>query len=76
MNKERRKALDDLVVRLEVIVEELGALRDEESDYYDNMPEGLQASEKGVRAEEAANQLSEALEEIETAITLISEAKE
>ena len=36
-------------------------MRDEEQEYYDNMPEGLQAGSRGDRAEDALNALDEAV---------------
>lgn len=35
------------------LCDELGELRDEEQDYFDNMPEGLQGGEKGEKAQAA-----------------------
>lgn len=78
MNAQRRKALgatmdkitglvtvlgaSDLAGLLSSIAEELDALRDEEQDYYDNMPESLQNGDKGQTAEQAAQSLTEAHE--------------
>lgn len=47
MNKERRKALAALRAQLDNVRAELEAIRDEEQDAFDNMPEGLQQSERG-----------------------------
>lgn len=48
---------------------EVEALRDEEQEAFDNMPEGLQQGERGELSQEAINNL-------ETAAEKISEAKE
>ncbi len=47
MNNERRNKLSAIVGELQDIQSRLEELRDEEREAYDNMPEGLQASEKG-----------------------------
>lgn len=41
---------------------ELEALKDEEQEYFDNMPEGFQTGEKGQTAESAISELDTALE--------------
>ncbi|AVR56139.1 hypothetical protein SEA_REDFIELD_53 [Microbacterium phage Redfield] len=67
MNKQRRKDIEAIVSKLadlealkNEIQEAIEQVRDEEQEYYDNMPEGLQQSDRGYAAEEAANQLDEA----------------
>ncbi|MNR68597.1 hypothetical protein D3C85_1932520 [compost metagenome] len=52
---------------------ELEAIRDEEQDAFDNMPEGLQQSERGEASEEAIRLIDDALESIETATENIDE---
>lgn len=78
MNKERRKAINEAYKRLceyklafdnlpdlEEIKNELEALRDEEQEYKDNMPDSLQDGEKGNAADEAISHMEEALQRIE-----------
>ena len=67
MNKDRRKALGSLTEQLDTlkgklndIQQELEGLRDEEQEYYDNMPESFQMGDKGQAAEEAIGYLDEA----------------
>ncbi len=67
MNAPRRKnlakiieAIEELKSQLEDQMSDLETLRDEETDYYDNMPEGIQASERGERAECSMEALTEA----------------
>lgn len=67
MNNNRRKDISALKARLddldiESLVSDLESIRDEEQDYLDNMPEGLQGGDKGTMAEEAIGALEEALE--------------
>lgn len=65
MNKERRarimKAMN-MINDARVILEQT---RDEESDYFENMPDSLKESERGVAAEEAADKLSEVVDDLE-----------
>lgn len=74
MNKARRKILDQLTTELTDIRERLAEVCNEEQEAYDNLPEGLQASENGERAQTAADALSSACDELETALTSIDEA--
>lgn len=62
MNKQRRKALAEIKEKAEQLFQMLESLRDEEQDYYDNMPEGLQASARGEAAEAAISSLDGAVE--------------
>jgi hypothetical protein len=76
MNKERRSALSEGLMNLENSIElfdvlkervarELSVIEDslnDEQDYFDNMPEGIQNSEKGEMAQEAIDKLQEAVD--------------
>lgn len=73
MNKDRRARIQDLVNRLECIKEELETIRDEEQDYYDNMPESIQGGMKGEKAEEDIENLEEAYAGIEQALDYLQE---
>ena len=79
MNKNRRKAIADIVTKVEAIVadakeklEELQGtiedIRDEESDCYENLPEGIMYSERGESMEQAVNNLDSAVSSIEELI--------
>jgi hypothetical protein len=73
MNKERRKEIGRALDKLDearVILETVG---DEERDYFDNMPEGIQNSEKGERADEVADGIYDVYNEIETLISNLEE---
>jgi hypothetical protein len=67
MNNQRRKALAKLIKQLEESTSYLQSILDEEQDSFDNMPDSLQYSEKGERIEEA-------IDTMENACELISEA--
>lgn len=73
MNKDRRARIQDLVNRLECIKEELETIRDEEQDYYDNMPESIRGGMKGEKAEEDIENLEEAYAGIEQALDYLQE---
>jgi hypothetical protein len=72
VNKDRRKALSDLVDRIGLmsgmrddIVSELEALKDEEQEYFDNMPESLQGGDKGQLAEQSISSMDDAINELD-----------
>lgn len=69
MNAARRKAIADAVDQLQSALSTLETCRDEEREYYDNMPEGLQNSTKGEAASEAADMLDEVVSAVEEAIS-------
>jgi len=47
MNKTRRKQLSGIVDNLRDLMDELESVKNEEQEAFDNMPEGLQYSERG-----------------------------
>lgn len=72
MNKARRDEIAGAIVQLEAIreqayalAEEIARIRDEEQDYFDNMPEAFQNAERGDLAQEAIDALDNAVNEIE-----------
>lgn len=75
MNKQRRKQIYQIVEQLESLKLEIEELGEEERDYYDNMPEGIQDSEKGEIASEAGDRMEYATDNIDEAIDNLSEAK-
>ena len=81
MNKDRRKmiaaaseTIQKIVGMIEDAKSELETARDEEQEYYDNMPESLQSGEKGQAAEAAIEQLETAISELEDAYASIDNA--
>ena len=55
---------------LHALIEEI---LDEEEDSYENMPEGIQNSEKGMNSEDAQESLSLAIESLEDAVTYLED---
>lgn len=76
MNNQRRKTLADISAALESLREQLGDVHSEEQDAFDNMPEGLQDSERGQKTQEAIEQLDSAFSDLESAIEAIGNAME
>lgn len=57
MNSERRLQIDGIIAQLEEAQSNVTMVQEEEQDYFDEMPEGLQGSEKGDRASEVSDEL-------------------
>ena len=71
MNKVRRKELSDVIRGLNTIqdkddlygwISTLDSIKDDEQDYYDNIPENLQSSQRAEDSETAIENLEEALD--------------
>lgn len=81
MNKNRRKELMEWVKKVaewiaqgEELKGELENICSDEQDYFDNMPENLQGSMRGMDAEEAIDVMNEAIESMDNAIEAAEEA--
>lgn len=65
MNKDRRK----LIASAHALVDEAKALleqaRDEEQEYFDNMPDSLQEGQRGQQADEVVETLQEMIDDLE-----------
>lgn len=77
MNKNRMKQLTKVLGTIRDAIEantsELESIRDEEQDYYDNMPESFQNGEKGERTQNFVDNLETLLSFLEEAISAIDE---
>ena len=73
MNKTRRQQLRKWLEDIENIKGELETICSDEQDYYDNIPENLQSSDRANDSEEAIEQMEEAVSSIEDAISVIEE---
>jgi len=76
MNKERRKRLEKAVKSIELAKDEVIALSEEEHEAYDNMPEGLQDSERGEAISENVDDLESAAGDLEDIIDTLREVIE
>ena len=81
MNKNRRKELvewvkkaDAWITHGEELKSKLENICSDEQDYFDNMPENLQGSMRGMDAEEAIDAMNEAIECMGRAIEAAEEA--
>lgn len=76
MNKARRKALDEVISKIEEAKELLENLQAEEEECRDNMPENLQGSERYEAADAAVDNMSSAVDALDEAISSIESAQE
>lgn len=74
MNKARRKELERAIELLNEAKDIITACQEEEQECYDNLNEGLQATENGQKMETAAEALESGADEIDTIIEYINEA--
>ena len=72
MNKQRRKDIDVIIQNLknaqsflDDALSDANNIRDEEQEYYDNMPENMQNGEKGEIAQVAVDNLYEVVSALE-----------
>lgn len=70
MNKERRKKIEDVIAQLQDIQEEVRYIASDEREAFENLPEGIQCSERGEAMEENAD----SLDEVDTDIDILIDA--
>jgi poly-gamma-glutamate capsule biosynthesis protein CapA/YwtB (metallophosphatase superfamily) len=75
MNNERRKEINRAIGLIEEAKSILETVRDEEQEAYDNLSESLQSSERGEAMENAASELDQAIDGLDTAQTGAENAK-
>lgn len=68
MNAVTRKAISSIMDTLEEKKSELESLAEEEQEKYDNLPEGIQYSERGDKLQEAADNLQEYADSLQDVI--------
>ena len=80
MNKQRREKIKQLKARFQDIQtelkqasSELSSILNEEQDAFDNMPEGLQSSYRGMCSEDAIDNMEEASEKLDEVIDLLGD---
>ena len=76
MNKQRRGQLEQAIGFMQTVANIIEEMKDEEQDSYDNLPEGLQSSDKGEAMYEKISLMEDALQQLEEAIDGIVSAKE
>jgi hypothetical protein len=75
VNKDRRAELDKAIGLLHDASEMIESCKDDEQEYYDNIPESMQSGDKGSTAESAIDSLDNAICSIEEAINEIENAQ-
>ncbi len=75
MNAQRRKSIQAIMETIDTAKTDLEGLRDEEQEYFDNMPESLQASEKATTAESAVSSMDTAINSLEDVSSSLEEAQ-
>ena len=76
MNKARRNELNKIIEELNDINERLQAITDEEDDFFEAIPENLKSSDRAIAAETALENLNDALDYLDVAVSSIEEAIE
>jgi predicted RNase H-like HicB family nuclease len=74
MNTERREKIQHLINQLVELEADVTTLGDTEREAYDNLPEGLQESDRGQAIDDAANMLENAANTLNQAITELEDA--
>ena len=74
MNDEKRHRLKDAITMIERGASVVESVRDDETDSYDNMPDSLQESDRGVAMEDAIGELEDAVCSAKEAIDSIERA--
>lgn len=80
MNKQRREKISKLKIRfqstqaeLKQLSSDLSSILSEEQDAFDNMPEGLQSSYRGMCSEDAIDSMEEASDKLDEVIELLGD---
>lgn len=74
MNNQRRERISKIVSALQELQSQIEDITSEEQDAFYNMPEGLQSSERGDKAQEAISNLESA--SLENVINYLESAME
>ena len=75
MNKGRRKSINDIITELYGIRSSIEALRDEEQESLDNLPDNLQYSTRAERMQEAIDSIEYACDAIDEAMDNLEAAQ-
>ena len=76
MNKQNRKDIEKLIEKLDEVKTDLEFMQEDEESKYDNLPEGIQDSERGDAMQEAIENIESAVGSIEEAIDSLQEIVE
>ncbi len=73
MNKTRREWIENVISRLSELQDELDNIASDEQDAFDNLPEGIQYSERGDAMTENVSDLEQASSDIEKLVDALNE---
>lgn len=73
MNKDRRKSIERIVDKINEIKADLTWVRNDEEEAYDNLPEGIQSSERGDSMQEAIEAMDDADGALQEAVDYLEE---
>lgn len=76
MNKARRKELEMISEQLDTCKAEIETLMEDEQNAYDSLPESFQNGEKGEAMQNAIDQMSEAIDNVQNAMDCLVSAQE
>jgi hypothetical protein len=76
MNDKRRKELAAIKSQVEELASRVEAVRDDEQDALNNMPESLQDAANGEKSRDAVSALEDAITSLENAATELETAAE
>jgi len=75
MNEERLKSLKRCLDKIQDAHDVLEEVRDEEQDAFDNMPEGLQYSERGDMMQDAIDNLDETIDYLDEVLSNLEDVE-
>lgn len=71
MNKQRKQRFEEVVGSLEEAKDILGDIQQEEQEAFDNLPEGLQVSERGEKMQEYIDLMDDCNDKIDDVIDFV-----
>lgn len=76
MNADRRKRVAKVREELEALAGQIGEIEEEEQTAFDNLPEGLQDTERAGKMENAIDQLGDATGRVQEAMEILEEVSQ
>lgn len=76
MNKERRKAIEEIIEQLGTLKDQLESISEEEQQAFDNLPEPFQYSERGDAMMEVVSDMEDATSSIDDVMSILQDITE
>ena len=73
MNKVRRDQIHMVIQKISNVIQALEIILSDEQDAYDNMPDGLKESERGINSMDAQESIESAMSALEEASACLEE---